>query len=222
MITKQEAENLLQQYFNVNKPIIKAEFRSIYRTKVRELHPDLSGADTTKEFQDFQAVYEKLINCDIFKDSSLFVSTVEGISISELGLGLGPLVNTVECSHCNGNGYNVEYGYKTEYCEDCNEYGVPFGKKICPQCRGRRGFTSIKGYHVICMTCKDEGSIVDRKRKIKSHWDFFTPFCSSCNGTKRKRISDIEQKLYSKCSYCNGTGEIRIYNPVITKARLKK
>lgn len=211
---------LLKSSFGLVAPVTRKEFRRGYRARARELHPDMNKEDTTKEFQLLQETYEKLVGSNIFTD--VIDSTVEGLNLSELGLGLGPLINGVECSHCCGNGYTSTFGFKYEYCNDCDDMGFPLPMKICPQCRGSKGFTSIKGHHVVCMTCNDRGKIKGhaKHQSLSEYWNLFEPRCPSCNGTKQRKVNDIEQMIYSRCSYCDGVGEIRIYNPVIMKARL--
>lgn len=235
--TKIEAVTLLVQHFQLDAPVTPTAFRERYRQLVRELHPDVAGAETTEQFQIMQDAYDKIQTV-----SSLFIiyeenrdgpiaqykrnaMTQEGIPLTNLGLGFGPNVNAVDCEYCNGKGYTSSFGYRKVYCNECDEEGRAL--QTCPQCRGSKGFTSIDGHtHVKCQTCNDAGVVLQQPRKSGS-WSYLDDLfghvlCSKCRGTKFREIRDKECYTYHKCHSCQGKGEIRIYNPVIMKGRLGK
>jgi len=229
-IAPTEATILLRKHFGLQPPITHTAFRKRYRELAFEYHPDHAGSSATQRFQTLQDAYEKIrATTALFAPESADIGiteqTVEGVALHELGLGLGPSINAVECKPCAGKGYETTYGARTVYCGRCDDEGRPLQQ--CPQCRGSKGFTALDGHtHIQCWTCNDSGTILKkanvRQREGQFNWLFNNRFvCSYCHGTKR-RVMDKDKKcpIYHKCLACLGTGEIRIYNPVIPKGRL--
>lgn len=233
-----QAALLLRRYFQLESPVTPEQFRHRYRELAFELHPDQSGTDTSEQFREIQEAYEKIrVMSAVFTAIQGKVIrkeiTQENIPLIELGLGVGPNVNAVECVKCEGRGFNTKIGKKRVYCDRCDDQGRAL--QVCPQCKGNKGFTSIDGHHVICWTCEDKGTVprkpnkrMDRKRSMfHARWGFLglndltDDVCPDCHGTKFREVGDENQQIHFKCTSCDGKGETRIYNPVIPKGRLK-
>lgn len=203
---------LAKQYFDLELPVEATDLKAAYRQRVKDLHPDRNENDTTVMFQEMQAAYTKLSESEaILEVTDNALVTIEGISLADLGLGLALTVNSVPCDRCQRKGYTTEVGSRFVECTDCDAMGLAI--KLCPQCRGCRGFTALDGSHITCWSCNDLGTI---SVKVDTPW--FHNFCPSCNGTKRKTVP--YGHIYRRCYTCEGVGEIRIFNPVIPKGRL--
>ncbi len=199
------------RYLGVTLPVVDTILKSAFRRASRELHPDRGGDE--EKFKQMKRAYEDILKAGLTITSDVnqpegVLRTVEGIPLTELGLGLGPTTNGQDCTVCDGRGYrqfNPDIYGST--CGACRGNGI---LKPCLDCKGTGLFTLRYGKQVQCRRCKGHGGFV-------MEWLFYgrSVNCKGCNGTGRTIRGKAVQ--YAKCSTCDGKGEIKIYNPVLLK-----
>lgn len=139
--------------------------------------------------------------------------TTSGTSLSELGLGLGPTVNGLDCGDCNHRGYQIRFGHHYVVCETCDKYGLAYPVFPCRPCKGTGQFTQIRSRRVVnYRICKGSGKFENTKTHKR--------FCWRCGGSKTLTNPDPSKSHYDLCLTCMGTGEVQIYNPVLPKSAL--
>ena len=153
---QERAENL----FHVRFPVAMDLLKTAYRQAVREIHPDKTKKESAGEnllFIEMVEVYDAICSRPklIQEKRKLDEKTVTGIPLSELGLGLGPMVNATDCGYCERKGY-------TSY--EQNSYDK------CQQCRGKRG-------NYRCRICFGTGVNQYQKKMVVEHH-----LCRECNG----------------------------------------
>lgn len=217
-VTLEVLSDLAKKEFDIELPIEFENFKSLYRTKAKELHPDLGNGDE-KRFKDMQAVYDLLMS---FSDNSrVFICeninkedlcTVEGIPLSELGKGItDSLVNGADCHYCGGRGYQSRISRQSirVVCSRCTGDGEEIARKIICRCCDNGFFTTKSGKKVSCRVCNGTGIYLVIKKR-----------CSVCGGSgfsyKEKGIGTV----YNVCFHCDGKGQIPIWNPVLPKNRV--
>lgn len=108
------AERYAKDFFGLTLPIRAADLKSAFKAAAKKFHTDTSGSDCTKEqFIKMKDAYDFLVKLEGMKfvyynetqiDGSNLVTT-DGIPLSQLGLGLGPMKNGRDCEHCKHQGY---------------------------------------------------------------------------------------------------------------------
>jgi DnaJ-class molecular chaperone len=219
-----ELTRLAEKYFDLALPCALEELKKSWRRKVKEAHSDAGGTDAL--FVELKQAYDNLVaqegNPLIFSGANGGIEiTQEGIPLSQLGLGLGATVNSVDCSRCRHKGYTTKIIEECSTCEGVGSYPP------CWSCGGSGKFKQRRaGRIVTCRTCGGSG-----KRKghhSPSRNSFYNDLlarlepqitCHDCHGSGKAKNPQIEHR---RCGECHGTGEIRIYNPVIPKGRLSR
>jgi DnaJ-class molecular chaperone len=212
-----EAVALAGKFFNLSLPCGIGDLKSAYRKASRELHPDLGGDE--EAFKEMRNAYEFLLglhgkSLGIFKEKEIDSNskkTVEGISLHNLGQGLGPTQNGRDCPDCEHRGYTVEFGREWKYCDYCDDFGYIPREFPCRACNGTGKFTQASKRVVNCRICNGTG--------IFKH-PYLRTICPKCRGSKTIWGKDESSPKYRVCSKCEGKGEIPIWNPVIPKGRL--
>ena len=210
----QELIALAVRVFGINLPTSLNELKKAYREEAKKCHPDKGGSE--EDFKRLRKVYDQLLNFEgdpnVFSNGngSSKKETVDGTPLSELGLGLGPKVNGMDCRYCNHKGYIEKEPEWFIDCSACGGSGEVRRKTECRNCKGSGKFTQARSKRVVdCRTCRGTGSFLLSSMTI----------CLECVGNGRV-MEKTGSPLYHRCSSCYGTGEIRIYNPVIPKGRL--
>lgn len=211
--TTQNLALLAEKFFGVRLPVSEVSLKKAYRKACMLLHPDKGGNE--KEFKAMDAAYVLLTSTSgVVSDmnGSGPLTTQEGISLSELGLGLGPTKNGRDCPRCSHLGYTKHFGETFSVCEECNTIGRVPRKVWCQDCQESGKFTLKSGRIVECRKCRGIGKF--------SH-PYLTDWCKTCRGTKtiRKKVAEV---YYVRCYECGGTGEIAIFNPLLPKGSLSK
>lgn len=220
-----QAADLLRLHFGLDAPVAFEDVKKRYKQESRRLHPDAGGTAEhfralCEAFNYLKRLYE--LGSDLFnaepagsangeqRSPKMPRETVEGIPLSELGLGLGPTTNGRPCAHCEQRGYTVTKEHARGRCQKCSGSGRRPQEYPCVPCSGSGKFTQRRTGRVVdCLVCDGSG-----KRKHP----FLVDRCSGCGG-----LGTIERvaRIYAmKCWECKGTGEIKIWNPVIPKGRL--
>ena len=215
-----KAAALARKHFGLVLPVEFIILKKAYRDTSRKLHPDVEGGNE-ELFKEMYSAYEYLASLqrcpgvfttDADGESSAPTTTVEGIPLSELGLGLGPTTNGRDCESCNHNGYTTGHGYHYVICQECDERGMMPRKFPCHACDGSGKFTQRRSERVVdCKRCNGTGQYKHQ---------FLTVPCSYCYGSKTIRVEKTDSIYYNRCWKCNGTGEIMIFNPVLPKGAL--
>lgn len=223
--TVTQAPVLASAYLKIQLPTSMELLKKAFRNESKRLHPDKEGGSKEK-FQEMTEVYEFIITIahlpGIIEEGSeggdlklsggnRFV-TEEGISIFDLGLGLGPTKNGKDCPRCQHKGYTIvpTFGYKT--CAECDMRGQqPYVKTYtCRSCAGTGKFQQKNSRRIVdCRTCSGTGLFTTT----------IPGRCTSCGGSRRV-FGPTGEETYHKCFECRGTGEIEIDNPVLVKGRL--
>lgn len=226
IISVMEGTWLAKDHFGLTIPMTLEQLKKAYRKRAMELHPDKGG--TTQGFQEMQDAYTKLTRCmELFDESAMFKATnrtVDGKLLVDLGLGFGPTINGTPCTRCETKGYSITFDLTYVPCTDCDEYGIPFKERPCLECKGTGRFTQRNKRQIECRRCKGTGK-VKTKQSMKEaayrrYYSTYGSICGSCGGTRRKAVDNKERPVYHTCRECGGVGEIRIWNPVISKGRL--
>ena len=176
----------------LHTPFTKEELDKAFRTLAFKYHPDVGGS--AEMFIAVKKAYDELTplvsTFEVTKDR-----TYEGQLLSELGKGLGDLINSKDCPNCHAQGYistlNIDSVHFDEVCPNCNGEGYVWVDRLpnrflawfvrewgfmerCTRCQGRGGFGKHEDTHVVNHTCY----------------------------------------------YCNGTGQIVVPNPALPKNRV--
>jgi DnaJ family protein A protein 2 len=206
--------DMAKKYLGVDLPVCLEDLKKAFRKKCLKVHPDQGGS--SKEFIELENAYKTVtffgeVNggvfiCDDVGDSHKNSRTAEGTLLSELGLGLGPTTNGIECDNCSGNGYKEKTHHIYKRCTSCD--GGTFVRVYkCNSCSGTGRFTQLKSRRIVdCLKCGGSGKYVHKGT------------CKICHGDGRLRRND-GCSIYL-CNECKGTGEIRIFNPVLQKGAL--
>lgn len=209
MAIKTDVLDLAERVFSLKLPFTREELKTAFKREAKKLHTDISGGDTKEDFIRMKEAYDVILSFDEFfrADFSSNLITIEGIPLSQLGLGLGPMKNGRDCERCARKGYEEKRVpiYESVPCVMCYERGVP-----CRPCQGTGKFTQARSKKVVtCRVC-DGTKYVMRK----AH-------CYFCGGTSYRQIpTERFRTVYHKCFECGGSGEIELFNPVLPKGRL--
>ncbi|MBU2249682.1 MAG: DnaJ domain-containing protein, partial [Gammaproteobacteria bacterium] len=158
-------------------PFTEQELTHAYRVRAFETHPDRNGGKNDQAFKAVQEAYKLLLPMCVLANEKDIVNsrTIEGQNIFDLGKGLGDIINSIDCSECQGKGW-YEYthtGYgDLQMCPVCDGAGqvrttsnsVLWWKawRPCRRCRGfgHLGFTEIKHRTLhTCSKCNGTGQI---------------------------------------------------------------
>jgi DnaJ-class molecular chaperone len=207
-----ELSRLAEYHFGLQLPVASISLKKAYRRKSLELHPDAGGDE--RLFKEMQAAYNTLVEHSsiIFEGETEYggeAKTVEGIPLSELGLGLGPTTNGTDCPDCGHRGYVENHGSRTKRCDHCTLGLVRSAK--CRACSGTGRFEQRRSKRVVeCRVCRGSGRFIYRR----------PVYCSTCGGTGVV-WEETGAVTYGKCYKCKGKGEIPIWNPVIQKGAMR-
>lgn len=226
-ISEGQAILLLQDHFSFAAPIAFEDVKKKYRQETKRLHPDAGGSEEafkalSSAFASLQELYQRgshLFDAEPMDEKSGEVKpvsmprkTVDGIPLSELGLGLGPTTNGRECPQCDQRGYTVVKEHGRGKCQKCEGLGHQHCEYRCRFCQGTGLFTqSHSGKEVPCRKCTGTGTYVH---------PFNTQRCTVCYGSGKGASDHVTNIYILKCYECRGTGEIEVWNPVIPKGRL--
>lgn len=203
-------EQLAIRFFDCPLPMTHDELKSAYRTAVKRLRPDLANSKANdNEFDEMKKFHTALLEQApswAFTDGKPKAQTVDGVSLEELGLGLGPNKNGRDCEDCKHKGYTEREVSRIKTCSWCT-----FGsarRQPCLRCNGTGNGPKQKPKS--CPTCWGTGTKTF-ERAVR---------CRVCGGLGIASFGKgaIE---YTLCYKCIGTGEIEIFNPVIPKGRLE-
>jgi len=206
-----------RDFFGLELPIPRQEYKSIFRKAARAVHSDHGGDD--ERFKQLMGAHE--IFQSFFEDPIVFTvegstangharrfETTDGIPFSELGLGLGSMKNGVPCLDCKGRGFReTHFEVGAIHCRHCAGRGK--FSPACHSCEGSGKFRLRSGRFVTCRKCFGTGQNFGEKAVN----------CTHCEGMGYITSGKVESH-YWKCYKCTGTGEIEIDNPVIPKGRL--
>jgi DnaJ-class molecular chaperone len=150
------------ELLGITYPFINGELRSAF-TKLAFIHHPDKGGDA-KQFIIIKEAYDflKAFAIDI-KDNKNTKTTAEGDLLSNLGKGLGDLVNQKPCSQCNGKGWESKTHYKYTY------------ERECSNCKGT-GY--VGKYFNVCFWCFGTGGIGRHEKKVEQ-----IHTCYKCKGT---------------------------------------
>jgi DnaJ-class molecular chaperone len=191
-------------------PYTQEELKHAYFTAARKHHPDTGGS--TKAFIEVKDAYERLLpTCSGASKSD--ATTSEGDLISDLGKGLGELVNSWVCKDCSGKGWIARAHYS-------------YGSGTCPVCDGRGEVeTVVPGRFRYCRRCFGLGYLYDR---VVVETTTIIHTCRNCDGTGQIRIPNpalpkgrmiTTQKVRTprkKKAYCSNCG-VRLTGPTCWK-----
>lgn len=203
-----------EQILNITLPCSMAELKSAYRQASFNAHPDHGG--TSEAMRLVLEAYNSLKNSSSITEDGVVVGvlkTVSGIPLTDLGLGLGPTKNSVDCKQCQAKGYTEYLSQDLLTCKDCDGEGWTYSYQVdCKPCNGTGKFIqTFTKKEVTCRVCKGTGKFLRQFYHIQR--------CQPCDGLGRYYKLN-GRKLYNECSWCAGTGQREIYNPVLPKARL--
>lgn len=227
-ITEGQAIELLHTLFSLTAPVAFDDVKKKYRSETKRLHPDIGGdAEAFKAlggaFDSLKQLYQMgshLFEAEPLEDGvedqpkqpAIPRETVDGIPLSELGLGLGPTTNGVGCIRCEQRGYTITKEHARGLCQSCEGRGARPRYEDCVSCNGTGKFTQRRsGRTVDCYTCIGSG------KYTRPYWQ---QRCESCQGLGRTNGKQVTSIFVMKCGECKGTGEILVWNPVIPKGRL--
>lgn len=204
---------MLARYLGLSAPVTIKELKSGYRKKAMEYHPDLNP-NGTELFKEFQQVYEWLTSPGIMEtiavagEVELVSRTIDGIPLSELGLGFDNTKNGIDCPDCSHTGYKRVVEEKIHLCRECFGAGYAYAN-TCTACTGTGKFTQKNSKKVVdFLRCKGAGTI---------HYRTLTR-CTAC---VRGYVTNRTEKVtFHTCYRCRGVGELEIFNPVIRKGLL--
>lgn len=219
-VTDAEGVALLRDLFGLKPSVDFSEVKKAYRDRSRETHPDRGGFED--EFKALSVGFTKLRKLNQ-QGSNLFsvgsgveqlpTTTVDGKRLIDLGLGLGPTTNGIDCTDCDCKGYTLYREREHPRCSPCHGSGMR-GKRVpCRSCSGSGRFVQKhSGREVDCRTCNGTGQFELRHR--------YEGICYTCLGTG---VGTGEVQVHVRalvCRACNGAGEKAIFNPVLPKGRL--
>jgi len=197
-------------------PFTKQELTRSYRTRAFVCHPDKGGE--SKEFIKVQDAYDLLLPmCVLVNEKDVIThTTVEGDLIYNLGKGLEGLINSKDCSECQGNGWfkSIHTTYSSEIiCPVCGGTGqiITTRNSIlfwlnwrpCRRCKGSGylGFTEIKHETLhTCIRCEGNGQTPIHNPVLRKDWMHRQ---KQANKHKIRRYCDYGARLVSdKCWRC--------------------
>ncbi len=213
MVTR-EIIFLAFQVFSLQFPFSASDLKAAFRREAKRLHTDVSGDENTKEaFIQMKNAYDILTDYTSENGGELKIrETTDGTSVSELGLGLGPLKNGRDCPRCDHKGYTERRGTRFSVCTACDDNGDIAAVLTCNACHGTKRFTQRTGRVVDCRKCNGTGKFTHPRKK----W-----LCLKCGGSKTiYHYNEGDVLYFVKCNECKGTGEIELFNPVLPKGLL--
>lgn len=96
-----------------------------------------------------KAAYDRLISvADFMKDTIDREVSIDGVLMSQFGLGLGPRINGRDCEDCGRKGFHEHIRPQVKACPTCRGIGYGYAK-ICRPCNGTGKFTQAKSKRVV-------------------------------------------------------------------------
>jgi len=209
-LEQRQSEKLAIRFFGRPLPTTHDELKSAYRAAVMRLRPDLANSKANdQEFDEMKKFHTALLEQApswAFTDGKPKAQTTDGVSLEELGLGLGPRKNGRDCEECKHKGYIEHEVSGVRRCEWCS-FGYAYSQP-CLRCNGAGNGPKQKPKS--CPTCGGLGTKTFGRAQR----------CRVCGGLGIKSVGrgTVEYRL---CYKCLGTGEIEIFNPVIPKGILR-
>ena len=135
------AIDLLQQakqYFDLQPPFSLSDLKKAFRAAAKKTHSDLTQKKTDGEFIKVKECYDALMNIaetdgSTTEASIAFAMTTDGMPLSQLGLGLGPMKNGRDCPRCDHRGYTEDRGI--EWRSDFHRSTRTLYRR-CYECKG--------------------------------------------------------------------------------------
>lgn len=167
ILTAEYLATLAQKHFGIKLPTDPATLKTAYRAAARKLHSDLTHDTATEEqFKLMAAAYAVLIVPNapgVFAQAPEELATVDGVPLSELGLGLGRHKNGRDCKECKGKGYDKRRRKDVTWwpynpCHICVLAGSTWGCQQCSRLIFRHTDKIVEEYH-ICAPCQGTGEI---------------------------------------------------------------
>lgn len=210
-----DLSRLAAKYFKLELPCTEVDLKKAFKKAAKDCHPDLHPGDNAakEQFQRLNEAYQVL--CDkpeIFVSSEALPSTVDGILLSTLGLGLEGAAGT-PCTSCETKGYTTVQGDPFINCSMCRGTGAIV---TCPSCRGKG--KQLRPLGGRCGKCEGKGVLgVSLLRGLFTGHNY--SLCTSCHGAGGFKSSKPVFKHY-KCGDCEGKGQRPMFNPLWPKMRV--
>lgn len=142
-------------------PCTADQLKQAFWTASHRLHPDKSG--DAGLFVEMKALYDVLRrdpDTFVHQTTDAIPVTITGEPLSELGLGLGPLVNGKDCPGCDHNGFTSYRDHAEITCPVCRGRGYTPKVRVCWPCLGSgvlRKKPTVR--YAVCSECKGTGEI---------------------------------------------------------------
>lgn len=175
----------------LNLPFTEKELKEVFRLAVLKDHPDRGGK--TEDFINDKKAYDYLLPFVEGKEEKENF-TYEGQRLSDLGKGLGDLVNSTDCPDCHALGYTVQV----------HEDLISFDE-VCPNCEG-------KGYVMVKRLQRDLPGF--------GYYPYWPETCTRCQGRGGFGRHVLAHTIYHTCYTCKGAGQILVPNPALPKNRV--
>lgn len=202
-------QTVANYWFGVSLPTTSVVLKKAYRSRCLEIHPDVGGDE--REFKDMCKAYDYLTCSEalsyVFEETEIEIrselSTISGVPLKDLGLGLGPTTNGKDCPRCDHKGYTENRGYGAKACPSCC---------VCKRCKGSGYSLKTKSgkYNIICLECNGSGTVEPSIFR----------YCEVCSATRRVEDKSEFSTSYRVCALCRGSGELPVFNPVLPKGAL--
>ena len=183
-------------------PFTSKELSTAFRTKLKEVHPDMNDGGDKKQNVETRRVIEAYKHLKNLAVDPQELGKVKE-EIDEEDFDIFKLFET--CPDCHGSKIHT-YTVGGYYCPDCSP--PSFWRSLC---FGGKGYTYKK-----CDRCNGTGKYLEKGVCFKCNGLGTTKIrCQTCKGTGFQEAKIIT----NPCSTCKGKGKVEInpWNPVIPK-----